>query len=156
MTVPYPDLVNIFSGHTEKGGECGKDFCEKFNVCRSDFSRMINGKANHCQGWMLKSKFLGLDANGIELIKHPNKGRNKGIPQSESAKYKNRMSHLGKHASKETLEKMRLSQIGKHNDSSKYYTAEVRLKMSLAKAGKPWTEARRSAQNAKNISHATI
>ena len=70
-----------------------------------------------------------------------------GYVVSEETKQKIRQSQTGKHLTKEHVEKLRLSHLGqKAWNLGKRTPPETRNKQRLAKLGKPWTFARRKAQ----------
>ena len=75
--------------------------------------------------------------------------KNKGRVRTEEEKQNLRNKNLGKKLSEETKLKMSKSHIGKKNIFKN--PEERSRKQSLAMKGKPWTEARRNAQNNRNL-----
>ncbi len=69
LSHPYPDLINVFSGHIKFGGDSQKGFCEEFDVCESEFSIMVRGISKHCYGWMPIDRFLEMEDSEIAKIK---------------------------------------------------------------------------------------
>ncbi len=82
-------------------------------------------------------------------MREAQKGIRKGVRLSLEHRKKIGESNIGKHfrrASEETRRKLHDSHVGKPNGCLGIHRSEEsRLKMSLAKKGKPWTEERRNA-----------